>query len=1161
MPLKLLLSALCLATLVVGRVCPVPASNVAFKPLSAGVPHSFFFEEGQALRVKLQLEMPRIIIQVRDSFGNLDTSTPGITITAESDKLRLGAEGRTVAVHRGEAHFTKLMVDGSTFGSPLFQLRFNVTARGHPIHGTAIVTGFLTAITDVVDVWALRFPEDNNFVTHRGQSITVVPGIEFPAVRVEIITSEYRRFATDSLLDNNYTIVATMPGAPSDVTLLNAVARAVDGGALFNRLMISTTTSYTELPPIEFVLLNDDSLRLSTGPVVIARLADNANIGFEPESVSFIYGQGQSLTAQGSVPLPIIRISLRDTMFRRSPPQTNAVIIASCEKRPKMSGTIVGVVDGIATFDQLTFLEVDHEEALPYTLTFSMGQIATKLRTGIIMVSSLSFPATSIRFLQSEYDSFFTAQGQAVEAVLYTPTPAVSVELLTSSNVRDDSTEMSIFLRLPSSAFRTSGSVSCESDTGITRALTINGVATFSSLLFTASNTDETLRLTFMACGNSTVAASGTALVSGPIRVIPVPTSNSDMRFQPFGVSLFSKAGVPTFATVRAVLPPIVVELTTSTGAVDSSSSDIGITVSAPGVVIDNSFLRVSNGMAVFRELMIVTETVSDFALTFTAGQEGNAPVAGKRLITGNIKLVTNPTPAYGIKFHNDSYIAYEGHTVPITLTQVNGTDVTPFILPPVLIQLVWSDHTEMSNTSNSPLTQDLQVAVQVSSGRLNGTLVRSLATGIARFDDISIEAAFDPVLTFCVESRSVTTLSDVENRCISSGSLTTYRVYGPVGGLRILNASEARLPVVIDRIARPISVYLGQSMPVAIGLVDTTGVFTYGRAVPAAEITASSNVQLRAPLTVSINTTTGIAYFDALAFAREVSAGLTPVITFTARFANSQTRRLLGVTTGLISVIGGAGQDAGVDLVAELLVDEDSFDWDGWRARLCRRLNIETARVVLVRRTKGSSAVATVVDENSMASLRPTWEGTRVDFRVMEPLPTSRTTKRAQDLAELIVALKTNHESTADLYLRRAYLRSDDIACDVNIYDEQISGARDCIAAFGKAGYCDCHVPMFRYMGTRCLGLESLTTLCLDTLLPEAECKQPEIVTVCRKLEFPDAPRTELAASGAFLFLFVPPLMYMWFSGYFHKLSRPSAKKNRIQTVDLVVTDASDLL
>jgi hypothetical protein len=79
--------------------------------------------------------------------------------------------------------------------------------------------------------------------------------------------------------------------------------------------------------------------------------------------------------------------------------------------------------------------------------------------------------------------------------------------------------------------------------------------------------------------------------------------------------------------------------------------------------------------------------------------------------------------------------------------------------------------------------------------------------------------------------------------------------------------------------------------------------------------------------------------------------------------------------------------------------------------------------------------------------------------------------------------------------------------------------------------------------MGKRCLGLPRMTNLCLDVLINQqaANCKAAEISEVCTLLQFPDVPRAELLGTGFFLFLFFPPLLYMYYRGFFHKVGRES--------------------
>ena len=221
---------------------------------------------------------------------------------------------------------------------------------------------------------------------------------------------------------------------------------------------------------------------------------------------------------------------------------------------------------------------------------------------------------------------------------------------------------------------------------------------------------------------------------------------------------------------------------------------------------------------------------------------------------------------------------------------------------------------------------------------------------------------------------------------------------------------------------------------------------------------------------------------------------------------------------------------------------------------------------MVAVRVADGMSSDNANVDSTSKTSLTSnafddvnkvaSWKGTRVDFRFLDPLPTSRNTKKAAELAQFFIALLSQC-TTSDLFLRRAYLKSADTTCDWYMFAEQKSGAETCIERDGKNGYCNCYVPMMSSVGERCLGLEDLTTLCHDVLTLQASCSQPAIRAICSQLEFPDTPRAALVGSGGFLLVCFLPIFALWYRGFFHNLNRPSAKKARIQRVE----DADDAM
>jgi hypothetical protein len=74
-------------------------------------------------------------------------------------------------------------------------------------------------------------------------------------------------------------------------------------------------------------------------------------------------------------------------------------------------------------------------------------------------------------------------------------------------------------------------------------------------------------------------------------------------------------------------------------------------------------------------------------------------------------------------------------------------------------------------------------------------------------------------------------------------------------------------------------------------------------------------------------------------------------------------------------------------------------------------------------------------------------------------------------------------------------------------------------------------------------------------------KCVNPEIRVVCEKVEFPDAPRVGVAASGAFLFLAIPPVLYLAQGSFFEKAVTPTAGRGKVSKAEFVRSDHHDFL
>ena len=1141
-------------------LCPIRAFDIRLQPGDVE-PRSFFTAAGQTATVTRSRTFPRIIVRAVDSNNNIDTQVTNVDVVVSSNDptVNIDATTSTVRMYSGEAHFTNLTV----LNGDLLQLNFTAVSdqlqrrldNGTifryflPLHRKFVTTGLVRVERQLIDQFALQFLTTSSFVRAPGVPMTLVSGVTVPTIRLQVVTSAYTQYRPLLGLANNFSVTVDFDGTPPPGTTLSGrLQPIVSGFATFDGIVITTTAN--AVPGLVF-LLTDPPLAVRTGPITMDSLRDNTMIMFNSAAESFIYTPGQEFSAQVSVKLPRIIISVRDNMLRPAAAGVGLglVITARCG-RADLANNVAGVVGGVAVFDNLLFFGLNHEDFRPYVLTFTAGTQAgfkgtaatRSLHTGVIMLSVNVVPAYRFRFLPGYSDSFFNAPFERKQLVRGNiVTPPLRIELLNSDNTRDTVTlGRSVAFTVENGRFAASSSV-LQFDQGVAQSLDLRFEQT-------STNDDSYVVLTVTSTIDPNVR-----IVTGRVNVTNA-VSNFDLRFQPYGAGLFSNVGQSSFATIGIALPPIAIELISSGNAIDTESNEITITATAEGATLSGAFVRVSNGVAVFRDLTFVSDVPGDFKITFTAGDAGSAPVGGKSLVTGIVTLFATVTFNVRPRFLNDSYIAFAGQSRPLTLDT---------IMPDINVELASSDHSPARAVNG---TARLIVAeLSLSNGAFLGGYKTSgitVTNGIVSIKRLRVVSGLDPVLSICFRSSVTSSVVPVaDGACISTGPLRTYPKPTQVIGHLSIYQPLTTLP-------RDSKVAKSEVFAIAVAMYDTAGVFAGSRVNIDFDIKIDSSVQFEGATRVSMNRSTGIAIFSGLSFNKDFSAGVTPSLTFSAAAPLSAAStpisllNVLPISTPLLA-IQGASANSGVDVVAEVLTDTLSFDADAWMEAVAKRLNVEPQRILQLRVFRGKSADPDPdgITEDTVTKL-PSWSGTRFDLRFRPPLPTSRDTRTAADLANLFVNLQPSCR-IGELKLRKAYPRSTDQSCDWFIFDAQLTSVRSCILSKGEPGYCQCHVPLFTFMGKRCLGLPSLTSLCLNVLLVKdaANCQQPAIVDVCKLLQFPDAPRTAVAASGAVLFMCFIPLFYLYSGGFFHKINLPTAEQSRITKTVFVASDEKDLL
>ncbi|CUG93865.1 membrane-associated protein, putative [Bodo saltans] len=1140
--------------------CTIGCASMRFKPLSAGTPYSFLYMNNQSNVTTMRSRVfPPIIVQILDSNGNVDSSTQSQDITiVVTSTARLATAGSSVAVVYGEAQILQLVVEGT---DSVYSLTFTaVSGSAYPVSSNAATTALhiynVTSILSPVNIFALVFAQNSTSVLYAGQPLTVVLGQLVPPITLNVVNSQYLTFPTSSTLGNTYTVQA-VPSDPRIVVASGGTVTVLDGEALFDELILTGSTAVTSFASLKFMLLvgaattpTSNLLTVATGTVTVASVVvDNSLIAFERGDTSFIASQGQQAYATAGVQLPPIRISTRNNILSRSPPTSGLVISASCLSPAEytLAGAMVGVTNGIATFTNLTF---DARSSGNIAIAFQAGAqgslplAQTIIYTGWITVLATVSKAAMMRFLPNSVDSYVNYPGQDIEAVLFSPIPAIRIQILDSSyNVDSTST---VFITAKSST----GLVSVTQQAG-------SGIVEFTTLQFTSSSAVSP-RITFTATTVTNAAATtatlpllGARLVTGVVTVAAVQ-ANYDLRFQPYGVGLFVTQGQSSVATINVALPNILVELVTSAGTMDASSSDISITASASGATLSGNFIRVTNGVAIFDSLAFVSETPGSYILTFTAGAEdSSAVVGGKSITTGSIRVASGVTPAFALRFAIDgsSRLSFPGQVMPITLD-------TSYLVP-VVVELIDSAHNV--STSTRPITITMSRSVGTI---LYSSPTKTLAALQSRvtYDTITIGAGYATVLTFTASG----TTEAVNGQTVATGSLV------------VKTKEQAGLPAYLDITAASsttgargtTSINSGAAMTFTIQMksgqllnyLTSTSTSTSNYSV-----TASSSIPLRTPLVRTMNGA-GVAVFSSLQFAQTVPRSALPVITFTASLqaggsssSTTSASAILSVSTGLITVIGPS-LESGIDIVAQILFDFGGFIPANWIASLARRLNVETSRFLVTRVYYGTSAdlattttatTSTTTTSKTTSSVNTTlnsvavWYGTRLDLRILEPLATSRNTNPAWSLVNYILSIKPTCTAAPDLYIRKIMNLSADTTCDWFMFEDQMSSAQQCTLATGtsSSGFCACYLPVVQTLGLRCLGYSTLTDLCLNTLLADAQCTDITIVNICSLLKEEPVSRVLLLASGIFFGFLLIPLVYFRSSGFFHKLQRPDAR------------------
>eukprot|EP00759_Apiculatamorpha_spiralis_P024445 PhF_6_TR27907/c0_g1_i1/m.40946 len=261
-----------------------------------------------------------------------------------------------------------------------------------------------------------------------------------------------------------------------------------------------------------------------------------------------------------------------------------------------------------------------------------------------------------------------------------------------------------------------------------------SGTAVFGNLMFTAAPLGGSVAVTFTAQSGSGLPFAGKSIMSAPVFVAATVTPKTGIRFKLTG-SYFTVEGQGATVTLNSVLN-VVVELLNSANAVDTSDNAIEISVTGTQMISGTTAVMKS-GVATFTALKVIGCVVGPFKLTFTAGTQGNAPVQGKTLFTGNLTVQGSSKASIAFASTN-SYVIAPSQTVVVFLGNV---------IPNIRILTLDGCGTPEA------FTDGLLVSVSSSSGTLLGTTTVATVKGVANFTTLYYDVSPSTAATLTFSS------------------------------------------------------------------------------------------------------------------------------------------------------------------------------------------------------------------------------------------------------------------------------------------------------------------------------------------------------------------------------------------------------------------------
>ncbi len=679
--------------------------------ISAAGASQLAFQQVPSAQTAGQALAPSVAVAVEDAFGNVVlTNSSNVKIAVASGPGGFTSGSTTrVAAVNGVATFSNLVLD---------------TAGAYTLQATD--NSFTAALSGSITI-------NPAAATHLAYQQVATTGTAGQALSPAIQVAVEDAFGNVVTSDTSSVVVGVATG-PGGFTGSTTSVPAVAGVATFNHLVLDTAGTYT-------LTATDGSLTSATTGNVVIGAAAASQLAYQQVPATGTAGQALS---------PALVVNVEDAFGNLVTTDTSAVMIGVASGPGGFTGstTSVNAVGGVATFSNLVL-----NTAGSYSLTATDGTL-TSATGGNVVVS----PAAASQLAYQQIVATGTA-GQALA-----PAVTVVVEDAFGNVVTTDGSNVKISVASGPDGF-TNGSTN--------RVAAVNGVATFSNLVFDTAGT-----YTLQATDGSLSAA-----LSGNITIDPAGATQL----------VYLQAPTPLVAG-QTISPAVQVAVEDPFGnVITSDTSTVTIAIATgPGTFTPESTLAVPAvaGVATFDDLVL--DTSGNYSLTATDGALASA--------TSN-KFAVSTAPASQLVFTRSTTTGTAGQALRPTF-RVAVED--PFG------NVVTSD------------TSTITFTVQSGPGDFDAASTTSVATtnGVARFTNLILDTA--GTYTLVADNGTLPTLSvDVVVSAATASQVVLEQA--PTTGI----AGQALSPAITAEVEDAFgNVAIGNSSKVTIAIASGPGVF-----------------------------------------------------------------------------------------------------------------------------------------------------------------------------------------------------------------------------------------------------------------------------------------------------------------------------------------------